>query len=243
MSDPLTLRDLSDPARIAVTVALISIAAADGVADDEEIAPLVGSLGLHELDADARRRVARALLQPEPIEALGVLEDAPVLVRAGLMLRMVEVVGADGVIAPGEVARLEASGRALRVTDDQIGAMRAFLDDLGHAGSRGPSDVAWYRILVRAGGTLLAAGVPAGAVTWCGIVRRSHPLGPLERGLGVPTGTLKHWLGDGPHAAPEQLLLLAAALEEEAADCPDRLERKAMGLRARALQRLARQPR
>ncbi len=210
MSDPLALRELSDPARVAATAALLSIAAADGVADDDEIVPLIGALALDQLDAGSLRRVARALIEPEPVATLSVLSEAPVLVRAGLLLRMVEVAGSDEAIAPGEVARLHEAGALLGVSEDQLGAMRAFLLDLERAVARGPADTSWYRLLVRAGGTLLAAGIPAGAVTWCGVVRR-------------------------------QLRLLASGVEAEADACEDRARGKAMAMRARALERLARQ--
>lgn len=248
MTIPFDWVSVDETTRLAAAGLLLALARADGVVDDEELLPLVAELDVASLSGPARRELAGWVLGAVPIErCLDGLRDASPALRAGLLLRMVELAGADEAVAPGEVARLAQVARQLDIDDDQLGAMKAFVLDVERALDRtaGP---ARDRLLEGAGEALVAAGVPVGAVALSeGARRLGADADRMAAGLGLlPEGGVSPLLGD--RGARERAVAwegerlregLAALVDAMGDDLtgPARLRRNALERRLRALGR------
>jgi hypothetical protein len=184
------LGSVSAEARLAGGGVLLGVAAADGVVDDDELMPILDELDLGTLGPDEVDRFARWLIHPPPVEEVaGALLPEPIAVRCGLVVRMLEIAGADAFLAHGELDRLQGAAHAIGVDDDQVGAIRVFLDEMGRVAVREPGDTARERRLEGAGQGLVLAGVPWGALTYSAAVAAlgvdADRLGPA---LGFPPG-------------------------------------------------------
>jgi hypothetical protein len=181
---------LAPPIRLACGGVLLGIAAADGVVDDEELFPILADLDLDTLGAERVAQVAAWVAEPPPLDqVVPPVAAEPLAVRFGLIARMFEIAGADSVISPAEIARLEEAAEGLGIVDDQVAAIRVFVADLVKAASRPEGDPARGGLLAAAAEGLVHVAVPWGAVAFCAT---AEALGAdadhLAPGLGFPPG-------------------------------------------------------
>jgi hypothetical protein len=114
--------------------------------------------------------------------------------RYGLMLALVEVALADEVIEEGENQALKEAQNRLKVTDEQMEAIRTFVQELKRVRERGIDDNVAAEALKHAASGLPAVGIPIAAVYFSGSVIGlsaagiTSGLAALGLGLGMVPG-------------------------------------------------------
>ncbi|MCB9686570.1 MAG: TerB family tellurite resistance protein [Alphaproteobacteria bacterium] len=237
------MRDLPDDRRLAAIGLLLCAAGADGVVDDDELWGLVGDLRVQDLGEGAQALVARWFADaPAAADVAGPLRDAPSDVRAGLVLRALEVVVSDGVLADREREQVARIAEELSVSADQLDALHALVGDLIRLSAGIPELGPRERVLRGAGSTLAASGVPAGALRYSGLLEPLEGLGPLLEAAGGDPELLgdrrSRARGRAEHAADlrDSMEALLAAMHRREQDL-DEPRATAAALRRRSLER------
>ena len=107
--------------RLAFYGALFSMSNADRDMDEAEDDRIFESLDLSDLDGDARKRVLRLAIDPQPLErCLLAFRGEDEQLRRALMLNLIDVVLADGIIEPGEHVGLHEARQVLKLTRDDV---------------------------------------------------------------------------------------------------------------------------
>ncbi|MCA9495072.1 MAG: hypothetical protein KC621_34325 [Myxococcales bacterium] len=239
----LPVKDLPDDRRLAAIGLLLCAAGADGVVDDEELWGLIGDLRVQDLGEGAQALVARWFADaPTVADVAGPLRDAPADVRAGLVLRALEVVVSDGVLAGREREQVALIATELSVTEDQLDALHALVGDLIRLTAGMPELGPRLRVLRGAGTTLAAARIPPGALRFSGLLEALEGLEPLLEGAGADPELLgdrrARARGRAEHAgelrASMEALLASMSRREAELDEP---RATAAALRRRSLER------
>lgn len=237
------MKNLPDDRRLAAIGLLLSAAGADGVVDDEELWGLIGDLRVQDLGEGAQVLVARWFAEaPAPADVAGPLRDAPADVRAGLVLRALEVVVSDGVLAGSEREQVARIAAELSVSEDQLDALHALVGDLIRLTTGMPELGPRVRVLRGAGTTLAAAGVPPGALRFSGLLEALEGLEPLLEGAGADPELLgdrrSRARGRAEHAADlrDSMEALLTAMHRREGELDER-RATAAAIRRRSLER------
>lgn len=119
--DSLDLSGLSLDLRLSFYAALFAMSNADRDMDEAEDDRIFESLDLSDLDGDARKRVLRLAIDPQPLErCLLAFRNEDEQLRRALMLNLIDVVLADGIIEPGEHVGLHEARQVLGISRDDM---------------------------------------------------------------------------------------------------------------------------
>ena len=120
---------LTEAELVAFFGALLSMAAADGEIDHDEVGYIFDLMSVQKLSEHAHEEIRRYVAEPPDLErCLRRLADTHVEVRCGLMLGMLHIAWADEVMNLSESRTLEMAQRRLRVTSAQRSRLESFVD-------------------------------------------------------------------------------------------------------------------
>jgi uncharacterized tellurite resistance protein B-like protein len=173
MSESVTRRRLSEEELVAFFGAMLSMAAADGEIDHQEVGYIFDLLSLQELSDGAHEAIRAHLASPPDLEAcLERLRFTHNGVRCGLLLGMLHIAWANEIMDPSEGKTLAMAQRHLRVSSFERAKLESFVDTVRELEQRGLDDDYARHSLKRAASELEAAAIPITAVYYGGSMVR-----------------------------------------------------------------------
>ena len=167
----LDLSQVSEETRLAFYGALFAIAVADEHLDQTEMELIFGIMDLENMSEDAQRQVQSYIIQPPSLmDCLNKLSDADEKLRYGLMVNLVDTVWADDELDINEEIAILMAQRELGITDEQLEAIKTFIQRMREIRDRGLDDDRAADAIKSAASGLAAVGVPLAAVWFSGSV-------------------------------------------------------------------------
>jgi uncharacterized tellurite resistance protein B-like protein len=167
----LDLAKVPESDRLAFYGALFAIATADGSVDKDEMALIFGIMDLEGMSESAKRQVQSYIIEPPPLqECLKTLSKADDSLRFGLMVNLIDTVWANDELDPNEKNAIKLAKQELRITDEQVQAIEAFIQKMREIRARGLDDNQAAEAVKTAAAGLSAVGIPIAAVYFSGSV-------------------------------------------------------------------------
>ncbi|MEP0883970.1 DUF1232 domain-containing protein [Coleofasciculus sp. FACHB-542] len=158
---PVSLPQTSEDDRLAFYGALFAVAAADGSIDPEELNLILNTPDLDNMSESAKRQVQSYAINPPTLEdSLKKLSKADDTLRFGLMFYILNLVWVDKVLNPGEAKAIKLAQAELKITDEQVQAIQAFVQKMGEIRERGLNDDYAVNAMKEATSVLVKAGIP-----------------------------------------------------------------------------------
>jgi uncharacterized tellurite resistance protein B-like protein len=171
MSQTLDLAKVPESERIAFYGALFAITTADGSLDKDEMDLIFGMMDLEGMSEAAKRQVQSYIIEPPSLwECLRALSKADETIRFGLMVNLVDTAWANDELDPNEEKAIKLAQQELRVTNQQVQAIEAFIQKMREIRARGLDDNQAADAVKTAAAGLSAVGVPIAAVYFSGSV-------------------------------------------------------------------------
>jgi uncharacterized tellurite resistance protein B-like protein len=170
-SQTLDLAKVSERDRLAFYGALFAIAIADGSVDKDEMALIFGIMDLEGMSESAKRQVQSYIIEPPPLqECLKTLSKADDSLRFGVMVNLIDIVWANDELDPNEKNAIKLAKQELRITDEQVQAIEAFIQKMREIRARGLDDNQAAEAVKTAAAGLSSVGIPIAAVYFSGSV-------------------------------------------------------------------------
>lgn len=167
----LDLAKVPESDRLAFYGALFAIATADGSVDKDEMALIFGIMDLEGMSESAKRQVQSYIIEPPPLqECLKTLSKADDSLRFGLMVNLIDIVWANDELDPNEKNAIKLAKQELRITDEQVQAIEAFIQKMREIRARGLDDNQAAEAVKTAAAGLSSVGIPIAAVYFSGSV-------------------------------------------------------------------------
>lgn len=167
----LDLAKVPESDRLAFYGALFAIATADGSVDKDEMALIFGIMDLEGMSESAKRQVQSYIIEPPPLqECLKTLSKADDSLRFGLMVNLIDIVWANDELEPSEEEAIKLAKQELRITDEQVQAIEAFIQKMREIRARGLDDNQAAESVKTAAAGLSSVGIPIAAVYFSGSV-------------------------------------------------------------------------
>lgn len=186
---------ITEEERVALYGAMLSMSAADGHVDKEEVELIYGSLDLDGLSEANKQKVYGYVVEPPFLkDILPSFSGSDEIVRFGVLMAIADIAYTDGVIEDGERQALEFARSQLGATSEQLDAILAFAKTAQAVRERGLDDNVAVDMLKKAAGGLGAVGVPlaivyfSGAVVGLSAAGVTSGLAALGLGLGMVPG-------------------------------------------------------
>jgi uncharacterized tellurite resistance protein B-like protein len=171
MNETLDLAKVSESDRLAFYGALFAIALADNSIDKEELELIFGVMDLEGMTESAKRQVQSYIIEPPSLWAcLRALEAADEQLRYGLMINLVDTAWANDELDPNEEEALVLAQRELKISNEQLDAIKKFIQKVREIRVRGLDDNYAADAIKTAAAGLSAVGVPVAAVWFSGSV-------------------------------------------------------------------------
>jgi tellurite resistance protein len=171
MHEPLDLSKVSENERLAFYGALLAVATADGQIDKDEMELVFGLMDLENMSEQAKREVQSYIITPPTLwDCLRKLSQANEILRFGLMVNIVDISWANDELDSNEEKAILLAKSELNVTDQQLEAIKTFIQKMREIRTRGlDGDQAADALKLAASG-LSAVGVPIAALYFSGSV-------------------------------------------------------------------------
>jgi hypothetical protein len=171
MHEPLDLSKVSENERLAFYGALLAVATADGQIDKDEMELVFGLMDLENMSEQAKREVQSYIITPPTLwDCLRKLSQANEILRFGLMVNIVDISWANDELDSNEEKAILLAKIELNVTDQQLEAIKTFIQKMREIRTRGlDGDQAADALKLAASG-LSAVGVPIAALYFSGSV-------------------------------------------------------------------------
>lgn len=167
----LDLAKVPESDRLAFYGALFAIATADGSLDKDEMNLIFGIMDLEGMSESAKRQVQSYIIEPPPLqECLKTLSKADDSLRFGLMVNLIDTVWANDELEPSEEEAIKLAKQELRITDEQVQAIEAFIQKMREIRARGLDDNQAAEAVKTAAAGLSSVGIPIAAVYFSGSV-------------------------------------------------------------------------
>jgi uncharacterized tellurite resistance protein B-like protein len=168
----LDLAKVPESDRLAFYGALFAIATADGSLDKDEMNLIFGIMDLEGMSESAKRQVqSYIIIEPPPLqECLKTLSKADDSLRFGLMVNLIDTVWANDELEPSEEEAIKLAKQELRITDEQVQAIEAFIQKMREIRARGLDDNQAAEAVKTAAAGLSSVGIPIAAVYFSGSV-------------------------------------------------------------------------
>ena len=167
----LDLAKVPESDRLAFYGALFAIATVDGSLDKDEMNLIFGIMDLEGMSESAKRQVQSYIIEPPPLqECLKTLSKADDSLRFGLMVNLIDTVWANDELDPNEKNAIKLAKQELRITDEQVQAIEAFIQKMREIRARGLDDNQAAEAVKTAAAGLSAVGIPIAAVYFSGSV-------------------------------------------------------------------------
>ncbi len=171
MNESLDLAKVSEHNRLAFYGSLFAIAFADDSIDKEEVELIFGIMELDGMSDVGKRKVQSYIIEPPSLYAcLKSLEYADEPLRYALMVNLVDTVWANDELDSNEEEAIELAKQQLKVTEEQLAAIKAFIQKIREIRDRGLDDNYAADAIKTAAAGLSAVGVPVAAVWLSGSV-------------------------------------------------------------------------
>lgn len=171
MNESLDLSKVSEHNRLAFYGALFAIAFADDSMDKEEVELIFGIMELDGMSDVGKRKVQSYIIEPPSLYAcLKSLEYADEQLRYALMVNLVDTVWANDELDSNEEEAIQLAKQQLKVTAEQLAAIRTFIQKIREIRDRGLDDNYAADAIKTAAAGLSAVGVPVAAVWLSGSV-------------------------------------------------------------------------
>lgn len=171
MNQTLDLAKVPESERTAFYGALFAITTADGSFDKDEMDLIFGMMDLEGMSDAAKRQVQSYIIEPPSLwECLRALSEASDTLRFGLMVYLVDTAWANDEFDPNEKRAIKLAQQELRVTDQQVQAIEAFIQKMREIRARGLDDNQAADAVKTAAAGLSSVGVPIAAVYFSGSV-------------------------------------------------------------------------
>lgn len=168
---PLDLSQIEEVIRLDFYGALFAIATADGQLDKDEMELIFGIMDLENMSEDAKRQVQAYVINPPALNnCLARLSDADERLRFGLMVNLVDTAWANDALEPGEEQAILLAQRELKVTNEQLDAIKSFIQKMREIRIRGLDDNYAADTIKTATAGLTSVGIPLAAVWFSGSV-------------------------------------------------------------------------
>jgi uncharacterized tellurite resistance protein B-like protein len=169
--ESLDLSQIEESIRLDFYGALFSIATADGQLDKDEMELIFGMMDLENMSEDAKRQVQSYVINPPALgNCLARLSNSDERLRFGLMVNMVDTAWANDELDPNEEKAILLAQQELKVTDEQLEAIKSFIQKMREIRSRGIDDNYAADAIKTAAAGLSSVGVPLAAVWFSGSV-------------------------------------------------------------------------
>jgi uncharacterized tellurite resistance protein B-like protein len=167
----LDLAKVPESDRLAFYGALFAIATADDSLDKDEMNLIFGIMDLEGMSESAKRQVQSYIIEPPPLqECLKTLSKADDSLRFGLMVNLIDIVWANDELDPNEKNAIKLAKQELRITDEQVQAIEAFIQKMRDIRARGLDDNQAAEAVKTAAAGLSSVGIPIAAVYFSGSV-------------------------------------------------------------------------
>jgi uncharacterized tellurite resistance protein B-like protein len=167
----LDLAKVPESDRLAFYGALFAIATADGSLDKDEMNLIFGIMDLEGMSESAKRQVQSYIIEPPPLlECLKTLSKTDDSLRFGLMVNLIDTVWANDELEPSEEEAIKLAKQELRITDEQVQAIEAFIQKMKEIRARGLDDNQAAEAVKTAAAGLSSVGIPIAAVYFSGSV-------------------------------------------------------------------------
>jgi uncharacterized tellurite resistance protein B-like protein len=167
----LDLAKVPESDRLAFYGALFAIATADDSLDKDEMNLIFGIMDLEGMSESAKRQVQSYIIEPPPLqECLKTLSKADDSLRFGLMVNLIDIVWANDELGPNEKNAIKLAKQELRITDEQVQAIEAFIQKMRDIRARGLDDNQAAEAVKTAAAGLSSVGIPIAAVYFSGSV-------------------------------------------------------------------------
>ena len=171
MSQTLDLAKVPESERTPFYGALFAITTADGSLDKDEMALIFGMMDLEGMSEAAKRQVQSYIVEPPSLwDCLRALSEADDTLRFALMVNLIDTAWANDELHPNEEKAIKLAQQELRVTDQQVQAIEAFIQKMREIRARGLDDNQAADAVKTAAAGLSAVGVPIAAVYFSGSV-------------------------------------------------------------------------
>jgi hypothetical protein len=195
MNEPFDLAQVSEDERLALYGALFAIAAADGQIDKDEVELIFSIMDLAGMTEEGKRRAQSYIINPPSLwDCLRKLSNADERLRFGLMVNLVDTAWANDELHPNEEKAILLAQKELIVTDEQLQAIKNFVQKIREIRARGIDDDKAADAFKAAAAGLGAVGIPIAAVYFSGSVIGlsaagiTSGLAALGLGLGMVPG-------------------------------------------------------
>ncbi len=167
----LDLAKVPESDRLAFYGALFAIATVDGSLDKDEMNLIFGIMDLEGMSESAKRQVQSYIIEPPPLqECLKTLSKADDSLRFGVMVNLIDIVWANDELDPNEKNAIKLAKQELRITDEQVQAIEAFIQKMREIRARGLDDNQAAEAVKTAAAGLSSVGIPIAAVYFSGSV-------------------------------------------------------------------------
>ncbi len=167
----LDLAKVPESDRLAFYGALFAIATVDGSLDKDEMNLIFGIMDLEGMSESAKRQVQSYIIEPPPLqECLKTLSKADDSLRFGLMVNLIDTIWANDELEPSEEEAIKLAKQELRITDEQVQAIEAFIQKMREIRARGLDDNQAAEAVKTAAAGLSSVGIPIAAVYFSGSV-------------------------------------------------------------------------
>ena len=189
------MAELPEEKRVDYLRAVATVAACDGAVSDDEVKQIRSLCKTLELNDKATGKVMGALYDPDSVPLNQILgeyshhEDRFTLLTDALFL-----VYSDGPVVTSEKTAITTMAQDLRIDDNQIAAMRQYVEAARRASEGGDTETDLKKLGSEVAATLASVGVPVGAVAVSGSVFGlsaagvTSGLAALGLGLGMVPG-------------------------------------------------------
>jgi uncharacterized tellurite resistance protein B-like protein len=195
MNEPFDLAQVPEDERLALYGALFAIAAADGQIDKDEVELIFSMMDLEGMTEEGRRQAQSYIFNPPSLwDCLRKLSNADGRLRFGLMVNLVDTAWANDELHPNEEKAILLAQKELMVTDEQLQAIKDFVQKIREIRARGIDDAKAADAFKAAAAGLGAVGIPIAAVYFSGSVIGlsaagiTSGLAALGLGLGMVPG-------------------------------------------------------
>jgi uncharacterized tellurite resistance protein B-like protein len=171
MNESFDLSNVSEVDRLAFYGALFAIATADEQLDKDEMELIFGMMDLENMSEEGKRQLQSYVIDPPSLwRCLEDLSDADEKLRFSLMVNLVDTAWANDEFDANEEEAIVLAQRKLKVTNEQLTAIKAFIQKIREIRTRGLDDTQAADAIKSAASGLAAVGVPIAAVYFSGSV-------------------------------------------------------------------------
>ena len=171
MDDLLDFTQIPENERLAFYGALFSIAFTNSDIDVENISNIFAVMELDGFTDSQKQEVYSYVIEPPNLwSCLHTLKRTDERLQYGLMMNLLDIALSDGELNPGEGKAIGLVQQELAILDDEVAAMKLFVEKARNVRERGLNDSYAKKAMKVAAASLGAAGVPITAVYFSGSV-------------------------------------------------------------------------